>query len=105
MRWLNNRKHRADHGKHRHAHRHRHGLGNALSITKLKPGQGGKIAFVRGNRKIVQRLADLGLTPQTDVHVLKSAPLNGPIEVSVRGSKLAIGREIAENIMVYTRES
>lgn len=101
MRWRN----KVNHSGHRHTHRHRHRLGNVRSITELKPGQGGKIAFVRGNRKVAQRLADLGLTPETDVFILKTAPLNGPIEVAVRGSKLAIGREIAENILIYVKES
>lgn len=91
--------------KHKCAHRHRHGYGNVVSITELKPGQKGKIAFVRGNRKVAQRLADLGLTPETTVCMLKTVPLNGPVEVAVRGSKLAIGREIAENILVRAQGS
>jgi DtxR family Mn-dependent transcriptional regulator len=76
-----------------------------VSITELKPGQEGKIAFVQGNRKVAQRLADLGLTPETTICMLKAAPLNGPVEVAVRGSKLAIGREIAENILVQVQGS
>jgi DtxR family Mn-dependent transcriptional regulator len=54
---------------------------------------------------VTQRLADLGLTPQASVSILKTAPFNGPIEVAVRGSKLAIGREIAENILVEAKET
>jgi len=74
-----------------------------MPITELKPGQKGVIAFVQGNRKVTQRLADLGLTPETSISILKTAPFNGPIEVAVRGSKLAIGREIAENILVRAK--
>ena len=74
-----------------------------IPITDIKPGQKAIITLVRGNRKVTQRLADLGLTPKTIVSILKSAPFNGPIEVAVRGSKLAIGREIAENIMVQSK--
>ncbi|MFH1328728.1 MAG: FeoA family protein, partial [Candidatus Bathyarchaeota archaeon] len=69
-----------------------------MSITDLESGQDGVIASVRGDRKIVQRLADLGVIPETLIHILNIAPFNGPIEVVVRGSKLAIGREIARNI-------
>jgi len=85
----------------RHRFKHRHG--NLMPITKLRPGDKGIIAFVRGNRKVTQRLADLGLTPETSVAILKTAPFNGPIEVAVRGSKLAIGRDIAENILVQAK--
>jgi Fe2+ transport system protein FeoA len=47
-----------------------------------------------------KRLNDLGLTPGTKVTVVKSAPFNGPLEVSVRGSRLAIGRGMANRILV-----
>ena len=48
----------------------------------------------------VKRLSDLGLTPGTNVTVVKSAPFNGPLEVTVRGSRLAIGRGMASRILV-----
>lgn len=105
VRWRNRRHKGTGYGRHGLAHRHRHRYGNTVAIAELKPGQKGKIAFVQGNPKIAQRLADLGLTPETTIRVLKAAPLNGPIEVAVRGSKLAIGREIAENILVYVKGS
>lgn len=74
-----------------------------MAITELKPGDEGIIASVKGSRKVVQRLADLGLTPKTAIQILKAAPLNGPIAVTVRGSKLAIGREIARRILVFLK--
>ena len=54
---------------------------------------------VRCNR-FNKRLNDLGLTPGTKVTVMKSAPFNGPLEVCVRGSRLAIGRGMANRILV-----
>jgi len=50
--------------------------------------------------RFAKRLADLRLTPGTKVTVVKSAPFNGPLEVSVRGSRLAIGRGMASRILV-----
>jgi len=50
--------------------------------------------------RFTKRLADMGLTPGTKVTVVKSAPFNGPLEVSVRGSRLAIGRGMASRILV-----
>ena len=50
--------------------------------------------------RFAKRLADLGLTPGTKVTVVKSAPFNGPLEVCVRGSRLAIGRGMASRIIV-----
>ncbi|MEM2101892.1 MAG: FeoA family protein [Candidatus Bathyarchaeia archaeon] len=82
---------------------HRHGT--LLPITELGPGERGEIACIKGNRKITQRLADLGLTPNTCISIVKTAPFNGPVEIAVRGCKLAIGRDIAENILVKTKEN
>ena len=47
-----------------------------------------------------QRLMDLGLTPGSKVVVVKSAPFNGPVEILVRGSRIALGREVASRITV-----
>jgi Fe2+ transport system protein FeoA len=48
----------------------------------------------------IKRLTDLGFTPGTSVTVVKSAPFNGPLEVSIRGSRLAIGRGMANRIIL-----
>jgi DtxR family Mn-dependent transcriptional regulator len=45
----------------------------------------------------------MGLTPGTRVTVVKSAPFNGPLEVLVRGSRLALGRGMAEKIFVEVK--
>jgi DtxR family Mn-dependent transcriptional regulator len=72
------------------------------SITTLKPGQKGKVEFIRGGRNVVQRLCDLGLTNGTSVSLVCKAPLKGPIEICVRGCKVVIGRGIAEKIFIQT---
>ena len=51
-----------------------------------------------------KRLMDMGLTPGTRVMVVKSAPFHGPIEIRVRGSRLALGRGMAERIFVEKEE-
>jgi len=73
---------------------------NLISICNLKEGDCGKICFIRGEHKILQRLLDMGLTPGTRLSIVRIAPLNGPVEVAVRGSKLAIGQDIASNVFV-----
>jgi DtxR family Mn-dependent transcriptional regulator len=54
----------------------------------------------RGRWGFEKRLMDMGLTPGTKVTVIKSAPFHGPIEVLVRGSRLALGRGVAERVLV-----
>ena len=83
-----------------------------LPLTALKNGESGIITSMslssgrgRGRsggrgRGFQKRLMDMGLTPGTKVIVVKSAPFRGPIEVLVRGSRLALGRGMAERIFV-----
>jgi Fe2+ transport system protein FeoA len=92
-----------------------------LPLTELRNGETGVITSTdfssqikhkgrhrerRGWRKhfrvarFAKRLNDLGLTPGSKVTVIKSAPFNGPLEVSVRSSRLAIGRGMASRILV-----
>jgi DtxR family Mn-dependent transcriptional regulator len=73
---------------------------NLISIRELKDGKYGKISFIRGEHKVLQRLLDMGLTPGTRIKVIKVAPMDGPVEVAVRGSKLALGQDIACNVFV-----
>ncbi len=72
-------------------------------LGDLREGEEGLITFIRGGRRAVQRLTDLGLTRDTPIKVLRSAPFHGPIEVSVRGTKVAIGRRLAMKIFVQVR--
>ena len=76
-----------------------------ISITTLKPGKKGKIAFIRGGRHVVQRLCDLGLTNGASVSLVREAPLKGPIEICVRGCKIVIGRGIAEKIYIQIEDA
>jgi len=75
------------------------------SITTLKPGQKGKVVFIRGGRNVVQRLCDLGLTNGTSVSLIRNAPLKGPVEICVRGCKIVIGRGIAEKIYIQIEDA
>jgi DtxR family Mn-dependent transcriptional regulator len=73
---------------------------NVVSMASLKENQEGTVAFIRGDTKVLRRLLDLGLTPGTKVNVTRIAPLKGPVEIAVRGSKLALGDKIACNVFV-----
>ena len=75
-------------------------------ITSIKVGQGEQWKHRRARRgwRFRRRLEDMGLIPGTRVRVIKSAPFNGPLEVYVRGSRLAIGRGMAERIFVDVKK-
>ena len=73
---------------------------NVVALSTLKKNQEGTISFIRGENKVLRRLCDMGLTPGTRISISRIAPLKGPVEVSVRGCKLALGEEIACNVFV-----
>lgn len=50
------------------------------------------------DRCVVHRLLELGLTPGTQLRVVQDA--GGPMLVSVRGSRVALGRDLAERLWV-----
>ncbi len=82
-----------------------HGDNGIVPITDLQPDQEGAIAFIRGDQKVVQRLSDLGLTLKTKVKLIRKAPMNGPVELSVRRTRLAIASDIADHIFVTLVEA
>lgn len=73
---------------------------NLISLCSLKTGTYAKVSFIRGEHRVLQRLLDMGLTPGTSIRVERVAPLKGPVEVCVRGSKVAFGQDIAVNVFV-----
>ncbi|MCK9630486.1 MAG: metal-dependent transcriptional regulator [Methanoregula sp.] len=73
-----------------------------IPVTSLGPGQKGTIAFIRGDNSVIQRLTDLGLTLQTEIQLVRKAPLLGPVEIAVRRTRLAIDHAIADHIFVHS---
>lgn len=47
---------------------------------------------------VLHRLRELGLTPGVELSVVQDS--GGPLLVSVRGSRVALGRDLAENLYV-----
>lgn len=50
------------------------------------------------DRCVVHRLLELGLTPGVELRVVQDN--GGPMLVSVRGSRVALGRDLADNLWV-----
>ena len=69
-------------------------------LINLENGQEGVINSIAGGFRATKRLADLGLTPDTVVEVLKKAPFSGPLLIKVRGSNLILGKGLAAKVFV-----
>jgi DtxR family Mn-dependent transcriptional regulator len=77
---------------------------NVVALSTLKEAQEGTIAFIRGENRVLCRLRDMGLTPGARIGVTRVAPMKGPVEIAVRGSKLALSDAIARNVFVKEAE-
>jgi DtxR family Mn-dependent transcriptional regulator len=83
-----------------------------VPLTALRDGETGTVTSIKSGRGrgrgrgwgFEKRLMDMGLTPGTRVTVVKSAPFHGPMEILVRGSRLALGRGMVERIFVETEK-
>jgi len=73
-------------------------------LSNLKPGEKGKVLFIRGGRRSTQRIMDMGLTPGTVVEMVNAAPFHGPVEIEVRDTSLALGRRLAAQIYVEVED-
>jgi len=75
----------------------------SIRLIDLKQGQKGIIVSVLGGCEVTQRLVDMGLTPGTEFKMVRKGRLC-PVEISVRGSKLALGCGVASKILVKVKE-
>lgn len=73
--------------------------GKTQPLTLAQIGRKLYIASVTGGRTVKSRLASLGLLPGQQVQVVR-LPQFGPIVVSVKGTRLALGRGVAHKILV-----
>ncbi len=67
-------------------------------LTTVPVGATVQLHRVVGDRRTVRRLADLGLTPGVALTVLQRS--GGPLILSVRGARVAIGRAMASCMTV-----
>jgi Fe2+ transport system protein FeoA len=68
-------------------------------LSLVTSGQRVVLVGYKGNGRSNQRLAELGLTPETEIRVLQAIP-GQPIVLCTRGYKLAIDRRTAAQIQV-----
>ncbi|MCB0111709.1 MAG: ferrous iron transport protein A [Caldilineaceae bacterium] len=77
-------------------------LTDQISLDQLPLGQLAEVVHISAEKATRRRLLDLGVLPGVDLRVLQSA--GGPLLVAVRDSRLAIGRAIAQSVVVKIKE-
>jgi len=70
-----------------------------MPLTKITEGMKAKLYSIAGGRELRTRLAALGLLPGTEIEVIQNSG-KGPFVVSVKGSRIVIGRGMASKVEV-----
>jgi Fe2+ transport system protein FeoA len=71
-----------------------------FTLAQLPIGSAATIHSLPTGREGLTRLRELGLTPGAKVEVVRRAPLGEPIEITVRGSHLAMRNHEAAHILI-----
>ena len=69
------------------------------SLSLIKSGNNVRLVSITGGAFMRSRLVSMGLLQGTTMEVVKNSG-RGPVIVSVRGSRLVLGRGMAHKIMV-----
>ena len=71
-------------------------------LSSLRPSETGSVVRVEGPDDVRRRLVEMGFVPGVPVEVVATAPLGDPLEVSLRGYRLAIRRSEAAGVTVVS---
>lgn len=74
-----------------------------LPLSMAAPGERLMLVEIMAGKGLRHRLTELGLTPGVEFQVLQSE--GGPLLLAIHNSRLAIGRGMAQKILVKIKES
>ena len=75
------------------------------TLNLVLPGQQCRITQVRGQGALFQRLLEMGLLENTQLRVVRTAPLGDPMEINLHGYHLALRKSEAAMIDVDVVET
>ncbi len=75
-----------------------------MVLSKLKPGEKGKITNIGAAGPLKRRLMDMGILVGEVVKMEKIAPLGDPVELTIKNYHLSLRKKEAEGIAVEVVE-
>lgn len=74
-----------------------------VTLDRLETRAIGTVVRVEGDDAIAHRLIDLGFWPGTEVELVRRAPFGDPIQLALRGFRLALRKSEARRVVVEPR--
>lgn len=74
----------------------------ARPLSKVHAGETVKLVGIEAGRGLNSRLASMGLVPNVKITVVNNSQ-PGPFVISVKGSKVILGRGMANKIMIENK--
>jgi len=71
---------------------------STLPLSMAAIGQTVRLINITAGKRLTHRLTELGMTPGTELTILQDA--GGPLLLSVRDSRVALGRGMAHKMLV-----
>lgn len=71
-----------------------------MTLDLLKVNDVGIVTGYQGNSSTRKQLLAMGLTRNTEVTVVRVAPLGDPIELKLRGFSLTLRKDLAAQILI-----
>ncbi len=75
-------------------------MNEIMQLSKLQPGEFGRVTAVGGEGALRQHFLDMGVTPGTVLEMIKLAPMGDPMELRLHGYELTLRLADAEQITV-----
>lgn len=74
----------------------------ARPLSKVRAGETVKLVSIEAGRGLNSRLASMGLVPNVKITVVNNSQ-PGPFVINVKGSKVILGRGMANKIMIENK--
>lgn len=76
-----------------------------VPLSSLAPGRRATVLSVDASTPEGRRLQELGFLPETEIRVIRRAPLGDPIAFSLRGAQICLRRSEAARVRVRATDA
>jgi Fe2+ transport system protein FeoA len=80
-------------------------LNRQVSLDKAEVNSSWQVTSVGGERMLRARMLQMGIVPGAKLEVIRRAPFSDPVEIQIRGYRIALRQEECRHIVVAAAPS